>query len=351
MSTAVASLQTIFEALLISLVVTIGLTWISIRLAWRLQLVDIPRSEPHKLHDRAVPQAGGLALYAGLLLCSALFGLLHTPEIKAILIAALPVFFFGLRDDYKALRARVKLVGQLMSAVILLWMGVGIKIFESPEFFLHGTSAPYVLLDWLLTLLWVVGLTNAFNFVDSMDGLVAGLGAMSAAFFLLITLVSQQPGLAVFSALVVGVCIGLYFYNATPALLFLGDAGAQSLGFILAALAIASNPVADSQASSWFTPVLLLGVPIFDAMLVVISRFRRGRPLYSAARDHTFHRLVRQGIGPNRAVLVMQLAALILGCLAYLSLQQPPAIANALFAAILLIGGAGIIYMERPEKQ
>lgn len=349
MNTGYVNLQTIFQALLVSLLAILALAWVSMRLAWRLRLVDVPRSEPHKLHDRPVPQAGGLALYAVLLLGGQLFGLLEQPAVRAALLAAVPIFCFGLWDDYRALRPRTKLIGQLLSAGLLLWMGVGIRIFESPEFFLYGTGPLYVLLDGLLTILWVVGLTNAFNFVDSMDGLVAGLGGMSAAFFMLITMESQQPGLAIHSALVMGACIGLYFYNATPALLFLGDSGAQTLGFVLAALAIASNPQAASQASSWFTPVLLLGVPIFDATLVVISRARRGRPLYYAARDHTFHRLVRQGVGPNRAVLIMQLAALLLGCLAYLSLQQPPAIANTLFLTIIVLGGLSIYALEHRQ--
>jgi UDP-GlcNAc:undecaprenyl-phosphate GlcNAc-1-phosphate transferase len=347
MITDLSAIYLVIRALLVSLVLVMILGWVSIRVAWRLKLVDQPGSAPHKLHNQATPMAGGIALVITLLICEGLQGTLIDPQIRAAFLAVIPVFLFGLWDDFRALSPPVKLLGQVMAAVILISSGVYIGIFESPEFFFSGSGSLYRSLDWLLTILWVVGITNAYNFVDSMDGLAVGLGGMAAAFFILLTLDAGQPLLAQHSALIVGVCMGLYFFNGPPALLFLGDSGAQSLGLILAALAISYRPQGAFQTSSWLVPVILLGVPIFDTALVIISRLRRKRPVYSAGLDHTYHRLLVLMDSPNRAVLVMQLAAFGFNCLAFLGLYQPPLQANAIFLLVFVLGAIALIYLDR----
>ncbi|MBN1666568.1 MAG: undecaprenyl/decaprenyl-phosphate alpha-N-acetylglucosaminyl 1-phosphate transferase, partial [Anaerolineales bacterium] len=168
--------------------------------------------------------------------------------------------------------------------------------------------------------------------------------------FVLVTLDAGQQPLMLFSTLLVGICIGLYFFNAPPARLFLGDGGAQTLGFILAAIAIAYLPRNAYQSSSWFVPILLLGVPIFDMFLVVTSRLRRRKPVYRSARDHTYHQLRARGMSPERAVLIMHLAGILLGCLAAASLQQAPLVANAIFLAIILLGVGLIIVLDRNHQ-
>ena len=347
MDANLSAIYLVIQALLASLVLVMVLSWVSIRIAWRIKLIDEPGSAPHKLHTQATPLAGGIALVLTLLLCGWLLGTLADATVRASFLAVIPVFLFGLWDDYKVLSPSLKLLGQVAGAVILIACGVSIRIFESPEFFFSGSGLLYIYLDWLLTILWVVGITNAFNFVDSMDGLAVGLGGMAASFFILLTLDAGQPLLAQHSALIVGVCMGLYFFNSPPALLFLGDSGAQSLGLFLAALAIGYNPQGTSQTSSWLVPVILLAVPIFDASLVIVSRLRRSRPVYSAARDHTYHRLLVLVESPNRAVLVMQIAAFGLNCLAFLGLNQPPLIANIIYLFIFMLGLAALLLLDR----
>lgn len=336
----------IFQSLLVALVTMLILAWASIQLAWRIKLIDFPNREPHKLHDRPIPEAGGIALLGTLIICGYIIGTLKDPRIAGTLIAATPIFFLGLWDDFKPISPFFKLIGQVIAALLLIQFGIRIGIFESPGFFLYGSGGIYVALDWFITIIWVVGITNAFNFVDSMDGLLAGLAGVSLSFFLLITLDAGQPILSFQSAILLGACIGLYFYNSSPALLFLGDSGSQLLGFVIAVIAITYNPQGVSQASSWFVPILLLGIPIFDAVLVVISRLHHRRPLSLAARDHTYHRLLGLGIGSTRAVLIMQFAALILGCIAYLCLGQPPQIANLIFGLIILVGFVALVFMQ-----
>lgn len=339
------------RALLFALVIVIIAGWLSIRLAWRAGLVDHPGSAPHKNHKHPTPLAGGMALFISLLICETALGSLSNTVVRASFLAGFLVFLFGLLDDYWSLPPLVKLFGQSMAAVLLIRDGVYVQIFESPGFFFHGQGPLFIFLDWALTVFWVVGITNAFNFVDSMDGLAVGLGAMSAAFFVLLTLESDQATLVQHAVLILGMCVGLYLYNSPPAMLFLGDSGAQFLGFILAVLAIAYRSRSAFQASSWFVPVLLFSIPIFDTVLIVISRLRRGQPIYTASQDHTYHRLCRLLGSPNRAVLVMQIGALLLSCLAILGLNQPPEIANLIYLMILALGAAALVFLERRGLQ
>lgn len=336
----------IFKTLLVSLVLTLIFAWASTRLALHINLIDFPGSAPHKLHSRPTPLAGGIALVSTLVLSGCFFGTSSEASVKATLLAGVPVFIFGLWDDFRSISPPIKLGGQIIAAIILIHMGVYVRIFESPEFFIHGEEAIFVYLDWLITILWIVGITNAFNLVDSMDGLAVGLGGMAAAFFMLVTLEAQQPVLTQHSVIIMGICIGLYFYNSHPAMLFLGDSGAQTLGFVLAVLAISYNPVGAYQSSSWLVPIMLLGVPIFDTALIIVSRLRRKHPIHSAARDHTYHRLLRLGLISNRAVLAMHIVALILGCLAFIILNQPPFTANTTFLVVLLLGVWALVELD-----
>jgi UDP-GlcNAc:undecaprenyl-phosphate GlcNAc-1-phosphate transferase len=193
----------------------------------------------------------------------------------------------------------------------------------------------------------VIGITNAFNFIDSMDGVAVGIGGIAVSFFLLVTLNSPQVSLLRLLTLLLGGCIGLFFFNMTPARLFLGDSGAQTLGFLLAAIGIIYNPVHFPQASSWFLPILVLGVPIFDTCLVVFSRLRHQTHIYQAGHDHTYHRLVGLGLSSTHAVAIMHIATIVLGCLAFIALHLSPLFANVFFGLILLIGVLLYIYLER----
>ena len=177
-----------------------------------------------------------------------------------------------------------------------------------------------------------------------------GLAGMATTFFILVTLDSGQPFLSQQSALLLGICIGLYFFNSPPAKLFLGDSGAQTLGFVLAAIAIAYRPLGAFQSSSWVVPIMLLAVPIFDMVLVVVSRIRRGKPVYSASRDHTYHRLVALGWNSGKAVLLMQVASLLMGCLAFIVLTRPPLIANSIFISVIIFGVIALVYLDSRER-
>jgi UDP-GlcNAc:undecaprenyl-phosphate GlcNAc-1-phosphate transferase len=257
--------------------------------------------------------------------------------VQGILLGGIGMLVWGMIDDRFSLRPRTKIIGQIGAAGIALGFGIQVRITQNPW------------IDLPLTLLWMVGLINAFNFVDSMDGLALGLASIALAFFVLATLDAGQPALAALAAAILGGTLGLYFYNATPARLFLGDSGAQLLGFALAAIGIAYVPAGAGlpQGVSWFTPILVLGVPIFDTTLVVVSRLRKRRPVYQARSDHTYHRLVAMGMHPSRSVLAMQLAAILLALAAFIALDLSVLLANLVFGLILGCGVIAVGVLER----
>ena len=330
----------LFPLIFWAILATLVITPLAIKAAIHFQLIDEPNSSPHKIHQRPVPKAGGLAIGLAILFINLVGGNLRSDSIRAILLASTIVFLFGLWDDTHRLSPRWKLVGQILATILLISQGVHIRMLGS-----------LTVLNMALTLLWTIGITNAFNLVDSMDGLAIGLAAIASAFFMLVTIDANQPVLSLLSAIILGSSIGMLYFNTLPAYTFLGDSGAQFLGFILAALAIAYTPPGLPQPSSWFVPILLLSVPIFDTTLVVISRLRHRKAVYQAGLDHTYHRLVNLGLPSSRAVLTMHLFAIVSGCLAFMALPLPPLWANAIFAAALLIGLFLLIWLVKIEPR
>ena len=325
-----------FVPLLGATLITLLITPISIKIAARFHLVDQPHSAPHKIHQTPVPKSGGIAIAIVVFLLSFTGGEVGMTEIRAILFASVFILLFGFLDDVKGLSAPWKLTGQFIATIILIWQGIQIKMFgEHPS------------LNISFTLLWIIGITNAFNFVDSMDGLAVGLAAIASTFFLFVTIDAAQLHLTYMSAILLGCCIGIFYFNTTPARTFLGDTGAQFLGFMLATLAMAYTPPGLPQPSSWFVPILLLGIPIFDTTFVVISRLRRGAPFYKAGQDHVYHRLTQLGMSPSQAVVTMHVGALLLGCLAFVALPLPPLQANLLFALAVVCGLVALIILLR----
>lgn len=316
-------------------VIALLLTPLSIKTALRFNLVDMPNSAPHKIHGRPVPKAGGIAIALAIFLVTLGGGRLFTEDIRPILLASIPIFLFGVWDDARGLSASWKLLGQGIAVGILIWQGVYVRMLPSP------------FLNIAITFLWLIGMTNAFNLVDSMDGLAVGLAATASAFFVLVTLDANQPDLTYLSAVLLGSCVGMFYFNAAPARTFLGDAGAQYLGFVLAALALAYTPPGLPQPSSWFVPILLLSIPIFDTSLVVYSRLKRKVPIYKAGQDHIYHRLVGLNMSPDQAVTAMHVAAFVAGCLAFVALPLPPLWANVIFLCAMLCGGLTLLWLEK----
>jgi UDP-GlcNAc:undecaprenyl-phosphate/decaprenyl-phosphate GlcNAc-1-phosphate transferase len=334
-----------FEEILAGVVAALILGPLAILLAQRFGFIDYPGLQEHKRHTNPMPLAGGFVIMIALVILVPPFGLYKLPGFYAMAVPMAVIFVFGLLDDHnKKFPSRLKLLGQVLAAILFLLLGERVQILKPG--FLGINAANLIWINGAITILWLVCITNAFNFIDSMDGLATGVGATALAFFILATINANQLMLAQFSGLLFGILMGLYFYNSPPARLFIGDSGAMTIGFLLAAVSIFYTPRDIQQASSWFMPILIMGIPLFDTALVVFSRVRRGKPFYKANRDHTYHRLIKLGLNSNRAVLLIVISALVLDCLAVVALSQSALMANLIFGACLLIGAGLILFLD-----
>lgn len=311
-------------------------TPIARRLALHAGVVDAPSAR--KIHGAPVPLLGGAAIYGAFIIALAVVGdRFYVRELVGILIGATLVSLFGLADDHWGLHAYHKLAGQLLAGIVLILGGTQVLLFPN-----------YPWLNWALTLLWVVGITNALNLLDNMDGLSGGVATVAAAFFLLLAAMNGQNLVGALAAALIGACIGFLRYNLNPATIFMGDTGSLFLGFLLAALAIKLRFPSNVPWITWLTPVCVLALPIFDTSLVFVSRLRRGlNPLTAAGTDHLSHRLVALGLTRREAVLTCYLIGGACGLVAiYIAQSRFPD--GYIAAALLAFAGLyGIVWLER----
>jgi len=285
--------------------------------AMRWGLVDNPSG--HKIHQEPTPLLGGAAVFLGFclpLLINGIFSL----EFGAILFAAMILFGIGLLDDTLNLRAHYKLIVQIALAVALTI--VGVRIILLPETTLLGITV-----NGLLSVIWIVGITNAMNFFDGMDGLAAGLAAIIAFFLAIVALQMDAPFVGWTAVAMMGACLGFLPYNFRPgkrALIFLGDAGSTTIGFVLASLAIYSDWADLNPVVSIFSPLLIFWILIFDMAHITLFRVIRGKTrnfkewIEYVGHDHLHHRMARVLGGSTQSVLFIYLLSVCLGISAML---------------------------------
>src|SRR5213082_766828 len=311
--------------------------------ALRLGMVDLPG--PRKVHHAPIPLLGGLAMYAAVVIAVLLsFQGPAQTQIAGILIGATLVAAVGILDDRGLLHHQVKLfVGMPVAAGILLLTGIRAQVFSV---LLGGRGAE--VLDAVLTVLWVVGITASFSILDHMDGLCAGVAAMASVFFALLAYLNGQTLVTILAAAVLGAATGFLRWNFKPAKIFMGDGGAMFLGFLMATLGLKLRLENSNHLSAWLAPVLILAVTIFDTTLVTISRSRRGLlPFATPGKDHAAHRLSNLGLGHRGAVLTLYLLGAIGGGAAVLVSYLSARVAIFVGALALALIFAGVVYLER----
>lgn len=325
-------------SVLYAFLLALFVTPLSIYFAQKTNLIDVPNSQPHKLHHHPVPIAGGIALFTTILLSILLLHHEFSMMTVRVMIPAAMVFGVGLWDDYRPLRPIDKAIGQVIATVAMILLGVQVHIFES----LLPTEGIWwwvvFTLDIGTTLFWMVFVINAVNLIDSSDGLAIGVSNNTMIFCILLALDTQQWSIAYIAGIILGTGIVLHLFNTSPAKLFLGDSGALLIGYFLGVIAILYNPPAKEQASTWFVPILMLGIPIFDSVLVIYARWRRKAQFYNGGTDHTFHRLVRWGLSPSQAVSLINLVTVGLQIFALYLTSKEPLFANIFFFAIVIAG-------------
>lgn len=302
---------------------------------WR-GILDHP--DPRKVHAVATPLLGGAAVYAAFAL-TVLYNFEFSRDLKGVAVGATVVVAVGILDDMFNLPASLKLAGQVVGALAALGYGVTLRIIPSA-----WPGATW--LNLLLTVLWFLTVTNAIQFLDGMDGLAAGLGAIASFFITVTALQTGQPYLMFLSAALLGACLGFLPYNfrfRAPAQVFLGDAGASFIGFTLAGLAVMGEWARDNPFIALCTPILILAVPLFDIVFVAVNRVVAGKVhsihewLAYVGRDHIHHRFEAIGLTKTESVLLIFFISFTLGLSAILLKDAAPHEASLLLLQALFI--------------
>jgi UDP-GlcNAc:undecaprenyl-phosphate GlcNAc-1-phosphate transferase len=310
-------------AFLVSFALAWALTPLMLRLALRLSVLDAP--DERKAQESPVPYLGGVAIVTSFAVTVLVAGLVIGPPsglsaLAVVLGMALLLALMGLADDLRGLNPFVRLALEVVAGVVVF--------VTTPSIALPGP----VWLDLLVTVVWVVGVTNALNLLDNMDGLSAGVATIAATSFCVIAAVNGQFLVAALSAATAGCAAGFLRHNFHPAKIYMGDAGSLFLGFLLATLAIRLQLTDVPRTVALFVPVLVLGVALFDTALVTVNRLRHGRSPMVGGRDHMSHRLVWVGIPVPVSVGMIYGIAASLGFLAFLLARLDTV------SALLLVG-------------
>lgn len=326
-------MNTVIAIFLLALSVTaLSIPWVR-RLALRMGFVDSPAQR--KLHSTPMPLMGGVAIFGGAVLAIIIFVPEFPNTVAGVLLSLTVVALSGLLDDRFDLPAWTKLAAQFVGFLILVSFDIHVKL-PLPE-----------LVNYATTFLWLAGISNAINFLDNMDGLSAGVSGVAAAFILLLGLQNDQFLVAGLAAAVLGATMGFLRFNFKPAQIFMGDAGALFLGFVLALLGLQLRFPANSSFVTWMVPLFILALPIFDTTLVVVSRLRRGVSPNTAGKDHLSHRLVQRGFSQRETVLLLYLLTGAGGMVGVFITEATILEGYLIFATALLLGVAAIWQLDK----
>ena len=343
-------------AFMIALGMALILTPVVIAFARRTGALDKP--DARKVHVRPIPRIGGIGIYAAFMV-SILVQLVFvelTPEFMMSLIGLMVggtiIVAIGIIDDYCDLPAKVKLLGQILAAVVLV-VGFDVRID-----FITDPLGDFIYLELFAipaTIFWIVGLTNTVNLIDGLDGLAAGVSSIAAITIFLVAMEEGIPFVAMVTAALAGAAVGFLYYNFNPARIFMGDTGSMFLGFMLAGISVV-GAVKSAATIALIVPILALGLPILDTTFAIVRRMRNHRPIFKPDKGHLHHRLLAHGFTQKQAVLLMYVVSALFGlcALALTAVSMQAAILIILIVAAVVFIGArklGILQMEVPQQK
>lgn len=314
------------------------------RFAHTVGAIDVPK-DGRRMHKEPIPRLGGLAIFGGFLASILIFGELDQTML-CVLLGASMIVALGIFDDVLALGAKLKFVVQIVAAAIPVCVGdLQIKLFTNLNPF---SDTPYFHLGILaipITIIWIVGITNAVNLIDGLDGLAVGVSSIAAITMLAVALLTGNMTIAVTMAALAGACIGFMPYNLNPAKIFMGDTGSTFLGYMLATVSI-MGLFKFYAVISFAVPFLILGLPIFDTANAIIRRVAEGRSPMSPDRGHVHHKLIDMGFNQKQAVAILYAISATLGLTAVVLTSSGEVKAIVLLLAVLaaILVGACVIY-------
>ena len=312
--------------------------------AHKVGAIDVPK-DARRMHKKPIPRLGGLAIYGGFLCSILIFGQLDETMLCVLLGAAI-IVALGIFDDVLALGAKLKFVVQIVAAAIPVCIGdlqIGLFTNLNPL-----SDTPFVHLGILAvpaTIIWIVGITNAVNLIDGLDGLAVGVSSIAAITMLAVALLTGNMPIAITMAALAGACIGFMPYNLNPAKIFMGDTGSTFLGYMLATVSI-MGLFKFYAVISFAVPFLILVLPIFDTANAIIRRVAAGRSPMSPDRGHVHHKLIDMGFNQKQAVAILYAISATLGLTAVVLTSSGEVKAIVLLLAVLaaILVGACIIY-------
>ena len=330
-------------ALAVAFLICFAATPIVKSFAERVGAIDVPR-DARRMHNHPIPRLGGLAIFLGFILSVVLFADISR-EVQGILLGSVVIVIVGVIDDIVPLPALVKFVIQILAALIAVYHGVEIKIISNPAFWGASDYLNFGYLTVPVTVLWIVAITNSVNLIDGLDGLAAGVSAISSFTMLIIALVVADMNVAIIMAALAGACIGFLPYNRNPAKIFMGDTGALLLGYVLATVSIIGL-FKFYAIISFVVPILAVGLPLFDTAFAFLRRLFSGRNPMSPDRGHFHHRLIDMGFSQKQAVAIAYAISGILGLSAVVITTSGEIRAIIVVAAFFVAGVIGIFVMR-----
>ena len=336
---------TSFFAFALALALSFGATPLVRRLAKKIGAVDVPK-DGRRMHKVPIPRIGGLAIFGGFLVSTLIFVPLDG-ENKAILIGALLIVALGVVDDIVALKASVKLAGQLAAALIPAFSGVVIARFGNP--FAAGEYINLGVFAIPVTVIWIVGMTNAVNFIDGLDGLACGISSIACITMFTIAILLREPDITVLMAALAGGCLGFLPFNMNPAKIFMGDTGAMFLGYIFATVSV-QGLFKFYAVISFAVPFIMLGLPIFDMLFAIVRRVLRGQSPMHADRGHLHHKLIDMGFDQKQSVAILYVLSLVLGMAAVILTASGETMVIFLVLAILISFLIGMTVMTHERR-
>ncbi len=275
-------------------------------LAYKVGAIDIP-TDNRRMHKKPVPRLGGLAIYLGFVLTTFIFSDV-SPALVTVWIGGSAIVLLGMLDDIFRLKALVKLVVQLGVAYIAVWQGLTVE-----RITVAGMTIEFGSWAIPITMLWIVGLTNAINLIDGLDGLSCGVSAISAISLLIVSVVlGQDPATTVLIGILAGSCLGFLPFNTNPAKIFMGDTGALFLGYTLSVVSI-TGVLKMHTIVSFIIPLLIFAFPILDTAFAFTRRILHGKSPFSPDRGHLHHRLIDMGLNQKQVVAILYSLCAILG--------------------------------------
>lgn len=302
-------------------------------LAYRIGAIDVP-ADNRRMHKKPIPRIGGLAIFAGFVIATLVFCDIR-PELVAIYLGGLVIVAVGVIDDIFRINAWIKLAAQIGVALIAVSQGV---VVEFVNFF--GTYISFGAFAIPITVIWIVGLTNAINLIDGLDGLACGVSAICSISLLLVMILKGEFYVAILTAAVVGSCIGFLPFNSNPAKIFMGDTGALFLGYTMAVISV-SGIFKMHTVISFMIPLSIFGLPLCDTAFAFTRRIIHGKSPFTADRGHLHHRLIDMGFNQKQSVRILYAICGILGASALLVTEE-----QFYRAAIVIVAGFTIFLVN-----